>query len=559
MGLKRTDLKTIEDILSGSTSYKTPLYQREYSWGDDQLEQMWEDTIYSINTNSEFFFGNFVFVENGESHTCIIVDGQQRLATITILSALIRDIFRSLNDEQRVHDIDRFIADNDIETRNRSFRLTLNKYNQDFFRKYIQEIDTPAKKRELLKKEKNVVTTNNSIFRAYEFFEEKINEYLSQNQIQDVSAFIAKLFKHVTQKFKIVITVVTSDEDAFLVFETINYRGIELAVDDLLKNYLFSKAGTKAEEVSRSWDSLKTNLSGVNITSFLRHYWNSMDEHITERDLYSVLKKEVQKTDVVLFMDKLVKESEVYGELIYPDLQYWDDKAVIKYLEAIHTLNARLCFPLLLSAHRNLDKKSFSHIIQLAINLTFRYSTICNFHNNRLERIYSTLAILIQNKKIKDIKDIKEIIQKEMIYPDDDTFIQKFTKKNIRSNKVAKYILEEINALDAPSEYQLSEKVTLEHILPKKPSKEWKAYFKEETDLSDFINRIGNFTVLVKEQNKKIANSTFDKKKEQAYNESLLPITKELCNFVRWDEASIEKRQAELAKKANNIWLINFD
>jgi len=553
-------IKKVGSFLSeGNIRFSVPLFQRGFSWEREQIEQMWEDINETISENrDEYFLGSIVLNQKSQNE-CEIIDGQQRLATLTIIFAVIRDAYNEMGDERHAEIQIEYIAKKERATRRIYGKLNLNKDDKDFFKKYVQDYGS-INKGEGYKKETSLNNSNKLIFVAYRFFTDKIYEELSKlsSQKQKVD-YLITLEESISNRFLVIATYVGDESDAYLIFETLNDRGLELSVTDLLKNYLFSKSGKDLKEVQKKWDEIVTILSNRNVNTFLRHFWISTRSMIREKNLYSVLKKDIKEHgDVLTFVSNLKSESEVYEALLNPERQYWKSTNIVKLLEELNLLNVKQCLPFLLSCRVKFNDSDFKKILELCINFTFRYSTICNFNPNALERLYSSISIKIRDGTLNTIPEITKEIK--TLYPDNQTFNNAFVEKDIKEKKVARYILKRINdSLIEGGELVAadSDKVNLEHVLPQNPDAEWEKYLeKNKLDYKDLVNKIGNMTLLGSEYNRKAANKFFTKKKDEIYKKSKLPITKPLCSLNEWNDKTIRKRQKEFRDVALNIWKI---
>lgn len=553
-------IKKVGSFLSeGKIRFSVPLFQRSFSWEREQIEQMWEDINETISESRDEYFLGSIVLNQKSLNECEIIDGQQRLATFTIIFAVIRDAYNEMGDERHVEIQMEYIAKKERDTRRIYGKLNLNKDDKDFFKKYVQDYGSINKEEEY-KKEASLSNSNKLMFVAYKFFTNKISEELSKLSSQEQKVdYLIKLEECISNCFLVIAIYVGDESDAYLIFETLNDRGLELSVTDLLKNYLFSKSGKDIKDVQKKWDEIITILSNKNVNTFLRHFWISTRSMIREKNLYSVLKKDIKEQgDVLNFVSNLKSEAEVYEALLNPERQYWKSTSIVKLLEELNLLNVKQCLPFLLSCRVKFNDSDFKKILEPCINFTFRYSTICNLNPNALERLYSSISIKIRNGTLNTIPEIKKEIK--TLYPDNQTFDNAFVEKDIKEKKVARYILKRINdSMIEGGELVAadSDKVNLEHILPKNPDEEWEKYLEEKRlDYKDLVNKIGNMTLLGSEYNKIAANKFFTKKKDEIYKKSKLPITKPLCSLNEWNCKTIRKRQKELRDIALNIWKI---
>ena len=302
---------TIADILSKKdVRYRVPLYQRHYSWREEHLFNMWEDIL-----NEEvYFLGTFVlnneFFEKEKIKD--IVDGQQRLLTITILFAVIRDQFLKLKDKQRSDGIQvSYISERDDDG-NDNFKIIPGDSLKKFFEEGIQKeniniFDLKPNTQE----EKRVV--NN-----YKVFQREIENILKKkNDTKEKIEFLQKLREKV-KKLSVVLIEVPTEEDAFTFFETLNARGLQLSTSDIIKNLLFKNiiqsSFLKREILEQKWQQIMDNLTGeeeIDPTQFIRHYWLSKYKKITEKKLFGEIKKEFSNKprDYSLLLEDLVKNS----------------------------------------------------------------------------------------------------------------------------------------------------------------------------------------------------------------------------------------------------------
>jgi len=201
----------------------------------------------------------------------------------------------------------------------------------------------------------------------------------------------------------------------------------------------------------------------------------------------------------------------------------------------------------------------FKLLLRDIISFTFRWSTICGYNPNIMERLYSELAIKLRKNEI-DIKEIRKKFRDNI--PRDEEFIDKFKEKNIKNNKLAKYILLKINnyLMKKRGQKELTvdiKRVNLEHIIPRKPNREWLEFFKKKgiENWEELIYKIGNLTILLKEYNKRASNAFFTQKKEM-YKESKLPLNEKLKDYNEFGPQQIEERAEEMANIAKDIWKV---
>lgn len=552
----------IGDILTSQKPYIVPAYQRDYSWDKDEVEDFWKDLI-KCKEQKSYFFGSMVFKAEKEDKNITIIDGQQRLATITILLSAIRDLLfenDAKKDYLRINEhyiIKEYEGETEVKT------LTLNLINREYFYYCIQLLPDDKNKKKFTDYPKTE-KTNKLIRNAYEFFKGELSKLISAKSSKEKIQLLNELVTHIRTTLTVITITVDTEEEAYLIFETINDRGLELSVADLFKNYLIRKAKSEEDrqEIISMWKVVSTLLDDK-LRAFLRHYWVSKKGEITERKLFGELTKHIEtdKIDVKNFVKEIKDEATNYNSIYNPEDGSWQDKEITNLILEFNILSAKQCLPLLMSGLKMFDEKEFKNLLKSITNFTFRYSTICNKHNNILEAKYSDTAIQIRNGGIKDTQQAMKNLKS--IYPEDDEFIKSFSNKSA-DGKLARYILTKIEEKNAkyPAEKPNYKTCNLEHILPQSPDKEWKKYFKEkkveDEEIEEITYKIGNLTLLDVDMNRQAKNLFFTKKRDQYYKKSILWLNEPIKSIKEWNKKVIESRQEALAKLANKIWEIKF-
>jgi len=549
-------------ILTSQKPYVVPPYQRDYSWDKDEVEALWKDLINCMGQKI-YFLGSMVF-KNEEGDDCItVIDGQQRLATLTILLSSIRDLLLEMGAEKDSWSIGNHYIIKQYEGQTEVKSLTLNIRNREYFY-YCIQLPPDDKNRKKFTDYPKTEKTNQLIKKAYEFFKEEITKIISPKSTNEKVLFLNDLVKHIRATLMVIAITVDTEDEAYLIFETINDRGLELSVADLFKNYLIRKAKSDGDrdEIILMWRDISSLLDDK-LRAFLRHYWVSKKEPISDRRLFGEFKNhiEAERLDVKDFVKELKDEATNYYALLNPEAGSWQDKEITSLISDFNTLSAKQCLPLLMSGQKIFNEGEFKKLLNEITNFTFRYSTICNKHNNILETKYSETAVQIREGKIKDttqaIKNLKTI------YPEDSEFESMFLKKSVEG-KLGRYIIRKIDVEmgDYKGEKPDYNSCTLEHIMPQKPDDEWEKYFEKmkmkKEEIEVMTNRIGNITILDDGLNKKAKNFFFLKKRNDAYAHSIIWLNGSLKSTKKWDFGMINQRQEHLAKLACKAWKVQF-
>jgi len=368
-----------------------------------------------------------VFTEHEDKNKMKILDGQQRLATLLLFLAALRDTLKQSTIEKApewIEEINKILYTRNIITLNKNPKLELNREDRVFFEKIIIHGVVANMK----------YSSHKLIKEAYEFLKDKINERLKN----DGEMFVKGLLEVVMNKLLMIKILVDSDINANIIFETLNDRGLDLSVADLVKNYLFMISEEYLEIAITNWKEIIDQVGDHNVTRFLRHFWISSYELVRKEELYKKIKDNVNKKNVKEFLEQLCNEAIVYSNLNNPTHEFWGDIEIESLLEELNTLRVQQVFVLLLAIFQKFYKKEkniFKRLLQNLINFTFRWGTICGLNPNDMERIYSDLAIKLRKNQIEPF-DIIETLRK--LSPPKEDFIRSFKEKTIRNNKLAK-------------------------------------------------------------------------------------------------------------------------
>ncbi len=550
-------MSVLSGLFEQSKIFEVPHFQRSYAWERDLTNEFWEDiynTVLDEQINREHFMGAFIFSdaqENGNKNEGPIhewiIDGQQRMITLTIL-------FRAMHDSlNKGSDLAGHILDLIIGGRyekNEFYRLTLGEDVADFFERYIQD-KNPTAFRESRKGKKKV---EKRIIAAYKFFLDAIR-IGSEKRGWDSSKFVDYLFRKLKERVVAVRIKVQSDADAYAIFETINSKKVELSVSELLKNYVFLQSdkigGSALRNTRKKWDEMIENLSQdeeIEPSQFIRHYWISNEDSVSEKNLYRAIKVRYNndKEEIKHFVSYLAEESALYAKLVGgfrdDDDEIIDEEAV-GLLNQIKSLRIKQCYPMLLSAlSSGLPKGQFKELLRAVARVSLMRG-LADLNPNELEDVYSKGARSIRAKN-KDffseiIKEIKKFIPEKRD-------IERAVLENEISEQIARFILTQYEMSKRTGETKtVLGKTSLEHILPQSPDdiKDWGMTLEEH---SVYVGRLGNLTLVAPKINQKASNRPFAEKKK-ILEKSEIKITIELAKqYQNWSKQEIQKRTSEL-------------
>lgn len=557
IGINKLTTMNLESLLLSKITYELPLFQRDYSWTKTEWMELLEDAENCFNTNYQHFFGFMTFKVDDEKSISII-EGQQRLTTITIITGLIRDFLLQLNKNIAKNIESNFIKSNDPYSAEdiMFYRIRLSDHNQTFFQNYIQEGDSPENKIKNLKNEKNINQSKVLISQCYKFYYEYFDEKIKKFDIEAKIDFLSNFIKKLQQNFIVVYTEVRDEIAAYNIFQTLNNRGLDLNLTDLIKVFLFRNSGKKIDEVKIKWEEIRVNLEQTNANEFFRHYWLSKYNIVRSEDLLKVIEAKMKNEyQITSFLNEIGPEAESYNSLLFPTKLNWENEIIIEGLETIHILSKQLTLPLLLACKKIFIKdKDFLEAINLLTNFTFRYITIGNREHKTFERVLSKIAIELRDGIIQHVHQIKPELMKYDV--ENENFRLNFIENDFRRAPLAKYVLTKIeDYLSNNKNEKVSSSITLEHILPKNPDTKWIAHMKEfKMDYEDYVHKIGNLTLLNRRPNGQLQNKFITEKSEIFENCSDLKINDDLSKMKSWNSKDIYARSEKFAKIAVEIW-----
>ncbi|WP_027001726.1 DUF262 domain-containing protein [Hugenholtzia roseola] len=554
------DTKTVNsnDILGNGKKYIVPLYQRDYSWKEDNWEDLWADILLVLESNSVHYMGAIVLQSKGDD-VYTIIDGQQRLTTITIIALACIDKIKELaqNDidkeanEERVKLLSsKFIGDKDPSSLTYFSKLKLNENNNTFFQSYILTLKTPATLR-------NFKDSDKLLLKAYKFFQEKVSKYFEPNpKGEDIAKFLNET---VAKRLMFIQIIVENELRAYTVFETLNSRGVGLTVTDLLKNYLFSLVSeVDLPHIRSQWNRIVDTVGLDNFPIFLRHYWISRNKLVRQEYLYKNIRTKVQNAEHLSYLlEELEKNAELYVALNNSADELWrGNKEIKKRIKELEIFQVKQCLPILLIAYDKIFNH-FDKILKIITVISFRATVIGGYHSGRLEEVYNKAAIKIDNGEITSPQQLAEEVKE--LYLSDTDFKNDFSTISLntrRNKKLIRYILFELENQISNNSYDFEEhNATIEHILPENPNEEWEAYFSKNV-LENYVFRIGNYTLLEAGKNREIGNKVYSEK-VKIFEDSGFEMTKRIT-FPEWNANNLDKRQSELAKIATSIWRVSY-
>lgn len=565
MGMLNSNLIKLGSFLSNEKLF-IPEYQRGYSWEEPQLDDFWIDLveIYEGNTRDEHFLGQVVIHKNKEDGKRYIIDGQQRISTTIILLDILRTKFKELADSTNNNDANDDAEDINtkcigrVSERKKEQYLSMGGVDKEFFINYIQTrgpIDYSDRKFE----KKRLRPSNYNIFYASKFFDDKVSKFITKKAPNEYIE-LNKLYQCLINQF-ILMTVETDDiNEAYIIFESLNARGKVLETADLLKNHILRVAQSDLSSATETWNTIIDNLDNIDPTKFIRYYWNSTNRFAREKDLFKALRKDIKtQSDVNTLLANLRFLSKVCAAILHPeDNKDFDLTELNERLIEMQKLDASSYIPVIFALRlQNYSEEDINEVLKAIETLVVRNFVVSGLVANKYELEFAQIAKSISDQSWSphNKPPTKDDILKKLysLMVSDEEFINNFKVFNSKKNAVIRYLLRKINNYDI-SETKIvddSNRVHVEHILPKKINEDWINFNNE--DHETYLWRLGNLTLLGQEYNNRAKNKGFDKKKE-IYKKSEIKMTRDLVSIDDWTTFTIVKRQEDFAEIALRIW-----
>lgn len=551
---------TFRQLMGNGLSYRVPAFQRDYSWGPDELDDLWQDIVALTAEDSESaHYMGYLVLQSADNKDFEIIDGQQRMTTLSLLVLAAISQLRGMANSDSEQDPENrraeqlrgsYIGYLDPVTLVPRSKLTLNRHNDLYYQSYLVPLE-PLPSRGLNASER-------LMRRAFLWFAERM-----QSHVADDGTAVARFVDEVVDKLLFTVITVTDELNAFTVFETLNARGVRLSATDLLKNFLFSvvaRDGAHESEITAlesRWEGIIGLLGGESFPEFLRTFWNSRNPLVRKTELFKTIRGTVTGRaaafDLVRDLDR---QARVYAQLRNPEEGSWE-VAERNSLQQLGMFGVRQPFAVLLAAFDRFaenDRAGFGRFLKAIAVVSFRYNLICRRQSNEQEGVYNRIACRISSGEIGEPSAAIEALRP--VYPGNSPFRTAFAEKalNVRRNRrVVRYILLRLERKLSGQDFDFeSDTYNIEHVLPGHPDEGWEQFDERQRD--EFTHRLGNQTLLETALNRELGNASYGEKRE-AYRQSEFAITRRVADeFDSWTVEKVRAHQQWMAKQATDIW-----
>jgi uncharacterized protein with ParB-like and HNH nuclease domain len=552
--------QTYRMLMGNGLIYSVPRFQRDYSWTDEEWDDLWNDIENVLSPEGEpSHYMGYLVLQSQDSKNFDIIDGQQRLTTLSIIVlAVLSNIQRLINagedpeNNKRRQDQLRnsLIGYLDPVTLIARSKLNLNRNNDNIYQNYLVPLQ-PAPRR-------NLKATEHQMRKAFEWWQDKTGQMYRTGEA--LAGFIDRL----TDKLFFTVITVSDELNAYKVFETLNARGVKLSSTDLLKNYLFSVVHAQNQDehelsnLETRWEELVGKLGSESFPDFLRAHWNSRNKFLRHSELFKRIRDKIRnREEVFALLRDMMTDVDTYVALSKPEDELWTPEQR-KYIGELRMFNVRQVYPLLLTACRKFTNPNELRDLLRAISIiSFRYNVISNNPANEQERVYNTVAERLANENLTFQDVLNEL---RPIYVRDRDFRYAFSNKILkttqsRNKRVVRYILFAIEQHMSTVSHDFdSDRYNLEHIMPENLSEAW-AHI-TDMDHEQFVYRLGNMTIMSTAQNRNLGNAGFDVKRETFQNSEFQLTQRVAAENAEWNPGRIEHHQSWMATQATAIWRV---
>lgn len=559
-----TSNQTYRQLMGNGLVYRVPRFQRDYSWTDQEWDDLWVDMQELLSPEGEeAHYMGYLVLQSQNNKAFDIIDGQQRLTTLSLfVLALLNNLKKLIdegvdpgNNQKRADQLrNSFIGYLDPVSLVPTSKLTLNRNNDSFYQNYIVPLQKLPKR--------NLKSTEHRMRKAFEWFDRKINQEYTQ---REDGALLAGIIDQLSDKLFFTVITVDDELNAYKVFETLNARGVKLSSTDLLKNYLFSVVDRakqdprELENLDERWEKLLGKLGSESFPEFLRAHWNSKNKMARASELFKRIRSGIaDRQDVFELVREMELDADTYAALSNPEDTLWEANQR-PYIGELRMFSVRQLFPLLLAAYRRLNTDDFTKLLKACSIISFRYNVIGSLPANEQERIYTKTAVDISSGDLQNLADI--LHQLRSLYPDDTAFVTAFQEKRLRTTqsrnkRIVRYILFSIEKQYSQHDYDMdSDKYDIEHILPENPEENWPQF--SDADHESALYRLGNMTLLTSSENRDLGNQGYGEKRA-VFEKSNFQITNKIAeDNSEWTVDRIAAHQKWMANQAKGIWRIS--
>ena len=558
----------IRNLLS-SGYYKIPRFQRPFSWTRENIQEFWDDVI--RDSPPDYFIGSMVVFKEG-SQRYAVVDGQQRLTTITVLLAVLRNALQEFEFTDLAQGIQGLIERRNIDNKPEFVLSTETSY--PFFQDHILKFGKPEVPVQEMKEEENL---RNAYDQLKDLVYSKIQSIKTdtslpeRKQTQTIKESLIKI-RDALLDLKIIFVKLDDEDDAYIIFETLNTRGKDLSLTDLVKNHFTKHLKSQSASVDQTkvkWEMILETIEGspldLRTDSFIHHFWLSRYDYLPSKKLFKTLRKKIYKDNAKQFLDDLVTDSAIYRYIHDVEYRKWGshERRIRDALTALQLFHVTQQVPCVLSLMRGYsrDKLKRNHLEDALVAIEkfhFLFTAITSQRSSGgISQMYARLGRSVSEAKNMDsavrvITELKTMLRKRV--PSLDEFKALFTMilytdRLTKARGLVKYILTTFHKEAERTQTVDYSTMTIEHLVSQ-------SRIGENRLTEHIVGQMGNLILVSGIANDKLGNKSFAEKKKVLMDAGF-PLPAEMAVAKEWGAEQIIKRTRSMATEAyNKHWKI---
>lgn len=534
----------LQPVIEGTKQYVVPLFQRAYSWDTKEWNMLWEDLVELCEGDQprDHFIGSIVTmptdsVPQGVSKF-LLIDGQQRLTTIFILLALLRDVAKAMTGSTLAQEIEETLLTNRFKQGNDIWKLLPTQADREPFLQLLQGQKLAQQTR---------------VSKAAVFFRKRLNS----SEVPDLET----LEKVIVNNLILVSIVLERDDNPHLIFESLNAKGRPLSQADLIRNYFFMRIHEDQQEqlYETSWEPMQERL-GDSLTEYIRHFLMKDGALVKQGEVYFALKRRADDRshqEVIAYLQEIAKFADYYAKLIHPEEE--EKSKLRERMKLLNRIEVTVAYPFLLNvyddyANQRISEDDFAAIMKVVENFMLR-RFVCVVPTNQLNKVFPPLYAQAA-EKVSLVEGVKEVLQTKN-YPRDAEFRERFVSSRLYGSSdravKAKLILERLESSFNNKELVPYENLSVEHIMPQTLTEWWKQHLGDDFEATHelLLHTIGNLTLTG--YNSELSNADFSYKR-QVFQDSHLNLNDWFTDRSAWNENAIRARADALAERALSVW-----
>lgn len=534
----------LQSILEGTKQFLVPLFQRTYSWDTKEWDTLWDDLedLYEEQKPRDHFIGSTVTIPFDSAPSGVtkflLIDGQQRLTTVLILLALLRNQAKGRPEGTLAEEINDLFLTNRYKKGDDHWKLLPTQADRSVFEQLMQG---------------QAISQQTQIGKAAAYFTKRLTTKFAPD--------LDVLKGLIVSKLVLVDIVLNHDEDPYLIFESLNAKGRPLSQGDLIRNYFFMKIRAEDQQhiYDAHWEPMQEQL-GEDLTEFIRHFLMKGGDFVKQGDVYLALKQRAEaKTpaEMVVYLQDIARFSMYYANLLRPEGE--DRPELRERMQRLNRMEVTVAYPFLLNVYDDYNSgritaEEFADVMDVLENFMLRRS-ICAVPTNQLNKIFPSLHAQA-SKEVSLVEGVKNNLWTKN-YPRDAEFRERFVASRMyaaggRASRT-KLILERLEMSLGNKEIVPFDNLSVEHVMPQTLTPWWQHHLGTDYERVHeiLVHTIGNLTLTG--YNSELSNSDFPSKRKR-FAESNLGLNHWFNATESWNEDAIRARAEALADRALTLW-----